>query len=142
VVKDVGISNLTLDSKNRFFVPKYLKKYKKFYITMGLDNCLLLYTPIKWDTIIQKFKLLSWSKEAHRKFLRMFLSRARLVVVDSQSRLLLPQDLIKHAKIRKKISVLNLIDRVEIWAEEEFKIYERKANETFTKVAEELELDL
>lgn len=142
MVENVGISNLSLDSKNRFFVPRYLKRYKKLYITMGLDNCLLLYTPDKWRKITEKFKFLSWNKESHRKFLRLFLSRARAVSVDTQSRLLLPQDLINHARIKKRISVLNLIDRVEIWAEEIFKSYEKEAGKTLTKVAEELELNL
>ncbi|RLD17197.1 MAG: division/cell wall cluster transcriptional repressor MraZ [Caldiserica bacterium] len=142
MVENVGIFHLTLDSKNRFFLPKPFKRYKKFYITMGLENCLLIYSPKKWNDIILKLKKLSWNKESHRKFLRLFLSRARVLNVDSQSRVLLPQDLIEHAKIKKRIVLLNLLSRIEIWSEEEFKIYEKESRVVLPKVAEELDIEM
>jgi len=142
VVNYIGFFNLALDEKKRFFLPKPWKQEKRFVLTLGLDNCLLVYPDKKWAEVLEKLKALSWTKETHRKFLRLFLSRAKEVEGDNQGRILIPPDLAELARIKKRIVFLGLIDRSEIWAEELFRKYEAQAKTAFTKLAEQLEINI
>jgi len=138
----IGKYEHILDNKNRIFLPARLRKgIKDFVVTPGLDGCLYIYPIDVWKNNVQKFNQLSLKdKSEERAFKRFFLSVASEVHVDNLGRILIPQNLRKEAKIRKKVIVVGLWNRIELWAKEKWEIYYKKAKNTFSKIGSKLEI--
>ncbi|OGS28142.1 MAG: division/cell wall cluster transcriptional repressor MraZ [Elusimicrobia bacterium RIFOXYB2_FULL_48_7] len=131
-----------IDSKNRLFIPvKFREGIKVFYVTIGLDGCLYLYPEEAWNRLINKFESLSLkNKEHERAFKRAFFSVAVDLQADKMGRILIPQDLKKQAKILKQAIIVGVKDRIEIWPEEKWGKYYKKAKDIIKKVAPDLEI--
>jgi MraZ protein len=131
-----------LDSKNRVFIPARLRKgIKDFIVTPGLDGCLYIYPTDIWKNNIQKFEELPLkNKSEERAFKRFFLSVASEVHADNLGRILIPQNLRKEAKIKKKVVIIGLWNRIEIWSKEKWDTYYKKAKNVFNRVGSKLEI--
>ncbi len=135
----IGQYNYSIDNKNRLFIPsKFRIGVGKFIITRGLEKCLFMYTLNKWKEISLKLKKLPLVKSQARAFLRILLSGAAECSVDTQGRILIPQDLCTYANMEKNIIIVGIIDRVEIWSKDDWETYSEKALGSFTDLAEEL----
>jgi len=130
-----------IDDKNRLFIPAKLRKgINNFFITIGLDDCLYVYPEESWKKLIEKFDELSLKNKAEeRAFKRAFLSMAAEIIVDGMGRILVPQDLKQQVGISKKIVIVGVWDRLEIWPEEKWNTYYTKAKTVFKKLTPELE---
>ena len=138
-----GIYYHSLDKKNRFFLPSKLRKPRaRFVFTIPvIDECIYLYPYDVWKNILLKFDNLQIrDKSQERAFKRIFLSRAEDAQVDPQGRLLIPGKLISEVKIDKKIVIVGVGNRLEIWSEKHWKQYLLKAKKISYKVAQELEI--
>jgi len=145
-----GIYYHSLDKKNRFFLPSKLRKSKARFVftTPVVDKCIYLYPDDEWKKILLKFDNLQLKdKSQERAFKRIFLSSAEDAQVDPQGRLLIPKKLISEAKIDKKdspadkkIVIVGIGNRLEIWSEKHWKQYLLKAKKISYKVAQELEI--
>ncbi len=131
-----------IDNKNRIFLPSRLrKKVKDFIITSGLDGCLYIYPIDIWKNNIQKLDELPLkNKFEERAFKRFFLSVATEVQVDNLGRILIPQNLKKEAKLKKKVIIVGIFNRIELWAKEEWEKYYKKAKNVFNRVGSKLEI--
>ncbi len=133
-----------LDNKNRLFLPSRFREKNRgpdFILTQGLERCLFLFPQESWDTLADKLADLPIAnKVEERAFKRILLSAACEAEVDSQGRILIPQNLKEYAQINHNVVVLGVLKHVEIWAEEEWNHYRKKARASFEKVAPHLEL--
>src|SRR3989338_44283 len=84
----------TIDAKNRLAIPSDIRdkvntkiEGKGFFITIGLDGCLFMYTPKEWQNIVQKINQLPFTNEKARQFQRLFFSKAQEIQD------IIPQDL-------------------------------------------------
>ena len=111
----------SLDSKNRFVLPAKFRQQlqkletEKFYLTRGLDGCLLMFAEGDWKGYEAKLKSLSFTKKQSRSFNRLFFSGAVETSPDSQGRVLIPDYLKAFAAIKRDIVVIGISDRIEIW---------------------------
>jgi mraZ protein len=123
----IGEYTYSIDEKKRLAVPpKFRAKLKKgAVITRGLDNCLFLYSREEWEKLAQKLSQMPLSRADARGFARIMLSGAMEVDFDNLGRILVPDYLKDYAKLKKAV-VAGLYSRVEIWDEEEWKIYKVK----------------
>ena len=59
--------------------------------------------------------LLSSLSKTNRIFLRNHLRHANVLKFDSQGRFVLPQPLIQYASIKKDITIIGVLNKIEIW---------------------------
>ena len=130
----------TLDPKKRLSLPSKwrVELGKTLIVTRGLDNCLFVYPLSAWQTLTDKVGSLPLGQADTRGFSRFFLSGAVEVEVDKAGRILVPDFLKEFAKLKNKVVLAGLHDRVEIWDEKKWNDYKKKIEEQADKLAEKL----
>ena len=133
-----------LDDKNRLFLPSRFREKSRgadFILTQGLERCLFLFPLESWRSLAGKLEDLPLAnKVEERAFKRILLSAACEADVDSQGRILIPQNLKEYAHIGHNVVVLGVLKHVEIWGKEQWTTYSKTARASFEKVAPHLEL--
>lgn len=105
----------TIDPKGRVIVPQQLREDlgESFFVTKGLDECLFVYPTDGWVEFTNKIDSLPLSDA--KDLQRFFNSRARMVQIDKQGRILIPQILRDFAGLKKDIVIVGASVRAEIW---------------------------
>ena len=82
----------TIDAKGRLFIPAKLREElgDTFYVTMGMDSCLSIYSDASWARFTEKFESLPYTKT---KAMRPLFANAAKCEPDAQGRIVLPQKL-------------------------------------------------
>ncbi|MGB9743359.1 MAG: division/cell wall cluster transcriptional repressor MraZ [Minisyncoccales bacterium] len=129
-----------IDEKKRLAVPVKFRALlgKKAVLTRGLDQCLFLYPIKEWKKLAQKIANLPLAQADARSFARLMLGGAMEVAFDSLGRILIPEYLKKYANLKKKVVLIGLYDRIEIWDEIEFQKYKEKTEMAAGEIAERL----
>lgn len=130
----------TLDPKKRLSLPSKWRRElgKTLVITRGLDNCLFVYPLQAWQAITEKVAAIPLGAASNRSFNRFFLSGAVEVEVDKTGRILVPDFLKDFAKLKNKVVLAGIHDRVEIWDEKKWNDYKKKIEEQADTLAEQL----
>lgn len=130
----------TIDSKKRLAIPSKFRETlkKKGVITKGLENCLVLYPAKEWEILAEKLAALPTSRIDARGFVRMMLAGAMKVSLDNLGRILIPDYLKKYAGLKKKVAIVGLFNRIEIWDEERWQKYREKTEKEVEPIAERL----
>ena len=127
-----------LDSKNRIFIPSRFREElgETFVIAKDIrENCLKVYSLAGWEAYIKPLR--EQSRKLSEKILRYLHASLVQVTPDTQGRVVLPLELIEHAKIEKNIMIVGCCDYAEIWSEA---IYSQmKEEEDVELLLEELE---
>ena len=116
-----GQYSFNIDSKNRVNIPAPLRKQfsnkdkKTFVVTRGIDSCAWIYPITEWKKIQSELQQLSSLSKTNRIFLRNHLRHANILKYDSQGRFVLPQSLIEYASIKKDITIIGVLNKIEIW---------------------------
>lgn len=111
----IGTYYHNIDAKGRMNFPTKLREIlgESFFITKGLDNCLVVYSDAEWHILMEKVRSLPMSKG--RNISRFLFSGAAEVVPDKQGRVLIPLVLREYAYLEKDVAVIGALNRVEIW---------------------------
>jgi len=134
----------TIDRKGRVIIPAKFREVAEsnyidtFYVTRGLDRCLFLFTEEEWKLQEQKFKGLSFTKSETRRFNRLYFSGASRVTCDKQGRILVPTYLQKFAQITRKIIIIGVSNRIEIWDEDKWNEFYKSSSDSFEQIAENI----
>ncbi len=130
----------SLDEKKRLTLPKaFLAALgKDLVITRGLDKSLFLYPKKEWEKVVDEIKSLSLTQKDARAFARFILAGAAEVKVDKSGRILIPEHLKSFAKLKNKVVLAGVGDRVEIWDEKEWKQHTKQIEENADYLAEKL----
>jgi MraZ protein len=129
----------TIDAKGRLFIPSKLREElgDVFYITIGMDACLSIYSMESWNGFKDKFNSMPYSKS--RKMRPLFANAAKCEL-DGQGRILIPQKLRNYAGLKKDATVIGVSSRAEIWDSEKWRAIEEAelTAENLSEVMEEL----
>jgi len=108
-----------------------------FYVTMGMDSCLSVYSDASWAKFTEKFESLPYTKT---KAMRPLFANAAKCEPDSQGRILLPQKLRAYAGLDKDVVIIGVSNRAEIWNAERWAALEAEElnPENLATVMEEL----
>ncbi|MFY8327727.1 division/cell wall cluster transcriptional repressor MraZ [Pseudoalteromonas sp. ZZD1] len=120
-----GASSLSMDDKGRFAVPT---KYRDTLLSEDLgtvictialnEPCLWLYPLAQWQDIEERLAKVSNMNPRARRMQRMLLGNATEYQLDKNGRILLAPSLRAHADLGKKIMLVGLMNKFEIWDEE------------------------
>lgn len=116
----IGTYRHSLDAKKRMRVPSKFKVGlgADFVITKGTGDNLFAFSKESFDVLYEKLTAIPLFDTEAQKPVTKFLSSAFETEEDAQGRILLPKELVLHAKITKNIVFVGVGNRVEIWAEE------------------------
>lgn len=117
----------TLDEKNRMSLPVKFRKEmgKSVVVAPGLDNCLSLFTVKEWQKISNKLSEASMLASDNRSFSRFMFGQALIIDVDSNGRILIPENLKNRSGLQNKVVVIGVENRVEIWNETAWNDYKK-----------------
>ena len=114
----LGAYDHTIDDKNRLTLPaKYREAFKDgVVVTRGLDGCLFAYRRPDWDRLVEsRLAPLDPLSPETRRLQRFFYAGASESELDKQGRMMIPAQLIEHAKLGREVVVAGVNDRLEIW---------------------------
>jgi len=136
----IGEYRHTIDSKRRVAVPAKMRKDlgEKVVITRGLDACLFMYSQTEWQKLVEKLSALPMGTASTRNFVRFMLAGAVEVELDQLGRALLPDYLKDYAKLDKKVVVVGVNPRVELWDEKAWNEFTIKTESNADELAEKL----
>ena len=85
----IGKYQHNIDAKGRLFIPAKFREQlgDVFYVTIGLDGCLSVYSDSKWEQLLEKYDTLSL---AQARKVRVLFANAAECQPDSQGRILIP----------------------------------------------------
>lgn len=120
-----GTCRATLDEKNRLRIPKNfrMKLGEDFMLCAGTGGSIFVLTEKEFEAMLSSVEDVAISSLEKQDALRKIMSRLYKPEEDAQFRFILPSELKKHSKIKKKVVLLGMMNRIEIWAEE---VYEEK----------------
>ena len=130
----VGSYKHSLDAKKRIFIPSKFREDlgDEFYITRKFDTYLSIYTADEWQLYVEKIERLPESEAVEiQDFL---LGAAQKCTPDSSGRIILDEQLAKHAGISKNVVFVGVGKQIRIWAEETWS--QREQTRDFSKMRE------
>ena len=130
----------TLDDKKRVSLPVKFRKEvgKKIIITAGLDNCLSIFTTKEWQKISEKLSDSSMLASDNRSFSRFMFGQAVIVDVDTNGRILIPENLKNRSGLTSKVVVIGVQNRAEIWNEKAWNDYKKLVETKADALADKL----
>lgn len=136
----IGQYTHSIDDKNRLSLPAKFRKEmgKSVVITPGLDGCLFVFTVKQWDEFSKKLSQGSFSQSDSRSFNRFMFGGAIEAEVDTIGRILVPDFLKERAKLKEKVVIIGVQDRVEIWNEDSWSDYKKMVEKQADSLAERL----
>ena len=114
----LGAHDHTLDDKNRLTLPaKFREAFSDgVVVTRGLDGCLYAFRRPDWARLVEsRLAALDPLSPEGRRLERFFYSGATETELDKQGRVMIPRELIDHAKLGREVVVAGVNDRLEIW---------------------------
>jgi MraZ protein len=120
-----GIAEISLDPKGRLAIPaKYREVLAELcrgqlVATIDItDTCLRLYPLPVWQEIEAQLEALPSTDQNARRVQRLLLGHASDLEMDGNGRVLLPSTLRKFAGLDKKLVLVGLVNKFELWSEE------------------------
>ena len=120
-----GETSINLDAKGRLAIPmRYRDAIQEacggeLVLTYSAfdHGALYLYPKEKWEAVRDKVMTLSTFDPRHRSLQRKLVGSASAVEPDASGRIQLPQTLRQVAGLEKKVALLGMGERFEIWNE-------------------------
>jgi transcriptional regulator MraZ len=142
-----GQYTYSVDAKGRISIPAKLRRHVSaeandtFVMTQGTGNCIDVYPLDQWQQFEEKLLKLNPFKPNDARFIRMILQHATEDTLDTQSRILVPQNLIEYAKIEKEVLILGALKKIEFWNPAVYAEYIKQSKETYEQIAAEVMID-
>ncbi|MDR3609856.1 MAG: division/cell wall cluster transcriptional repressor MraZ [Ignavibacteriaceae bacterium] len=136
-----GQYSYSVDAKGRISIPAKLRKHVSsecndtFIMTQGTGKYIDIYPLDQWNLLEAKLLNLNLFNPEHARFSRMLLQNAFDDTLDSQSRILIPQNLLSHAGITKEVLILGVSTKIELWDPSVYQNYLNSSEETFEQIA-------
>lgn len=136
----IGEYHHNIDDKGRLAVPVKFREdlVKGAVVTRGLDGSLFLLPLAEWGNLSDKLGSLPLGQSNSRAFARLMLAGAMDVKLDKQGRFVVPDYLREYAKIQKKVVIVGVNTRLELWDSEAWEVYRRQTEQDAESIAEQL----
>ena len=136
----IGEYHHQLDDKGRISVPVKFRTDLEHgaVVTRGLDSSLFLLPLEEWGKLAGNLANLPLGQSNSRAFARLMLAGAMDVSIDKQGRFIIPEYLREYAGLSKKVVIVGVHTRLELWDEDRWDAYRRQTEQDAEKIAEQL----
>jgi MraZ protein len=136
----VGEYYYAIDGKGRLALPSKFREQlgKDVVVSRGLERCLWVYPKKEWEIWAEKLMKLPLAQANTRAFVRLMMAGAHRVEIDSQGRILIPESLRQYAFVGKRVAVIGLYSRIEIWDFTRWQSYQERTEQESGDIAEKL----
>lgn len=111
-----------IDAKSRLSIPANMRPDlgNEFYVTLGTDSCLRIYTMEGWDEFMETIHNFPESIKKKAEF--RFVANAEMISLDANGRIILSDNLKNKGLLagEKEVVVYGARDRIELWNKELF----------------------
>lgn len=119
-----GSHAINMDAKGRLAIPARLREALaaacegRLVVTAHTEErCLLVYPEPQWREILPKLEALPSMNKMSRRIQRLMIGHATPLEMDSNGRVLLPPTLREYAQLEKKLMLVGLGKKLELWSE-------------------------
>ena len=119
-----GSQSISMDSKGRMAIPSRYRDalaaacQGRVIITANpYDRCLSIYPEPQWKILKAQIDNLPSATKAARRLQRLVLGNATELEIDGNGRILLPPTLREYAALDKKLMLVGLGKKAELWSE-------------------------
>lgn len=141
----IGSFKYSVDAKGRVSIPSIFKKYineaanETFVMTRGIVQCIDIYPQDFWkEEVLTRVNQLDDFDPEEAGFKRMLFELAAEYKLDSQSRLLVPKNLLEFAGIEREVFVLGQNKKIEIWNPEIYETHKKENSKPFAEIAKQV----
>jgi MraZ protein len=134
----------TIDEKGRIIIPAKFRKHispdanNLMHVILGRDNCLWLYPSYEWTKLLKTIESLNPFLRDEIAMVRQMMYFAEECPIDSQHRILIPQDLLQKVDIKKEVLFIGQLEKIELWNEENYESYLKGNKDTYEEVMEKV----
>lgn len=139
-----GHSNTTIDEKGRIIIPAKFRKHilpeanNVMSVTLGRDKCIWLFPSHEWLKVIETIRTTNPYTQDEVSMRRQMLFDTDELSIDSQHRILIPQELLKKAGIKKDVLLIGQIERIEVWNPDIYEKYLKESPESYEEVMQKV----
>jgi len=119
-----GVNNINMDAKGRVALPTRFRELVhnscsgRLVITIDMDQkCLSVYPLPEWEQIERQISDLPSLDPLALKMKRLLIGHATDVELDANDRILIPPPLRQFAELDKKVVLIGLGKKLELWSE-------------------------
>ena len=133
----------TIDPKGRLSVPAKFRdamaQYGEALVVVPNEHSLEVHPLEEWQRMEEKLNTQSAFAREVREISRLYVSRAKDVILDGAGRILLPPDTRKQAGLEKEVTLVGGGRRMfEVWDRQRFDEYERMQGDVLPTLFEKL----
>jgi MraZ protein len=117
-----------MDPKGRMAIPARIREslvavggegVGRIWMTAHMyERCLLVYSEPEWEPVLARVQALPAGNEQVRKIQRRFMGQAVNLEMDGSGRVLVPPTLRDFARLDKKLMLVGLGNKLELWNED------------------------
>jgi MraZ protein len=139
-----GHSKTNLDEKGRIIIPAKFRKHilpeanSMLNVTLGRDKCIWLFPSYEWQNVLQTLNSVNPYTKDEVAMKRQILFHADELPIDSQHRILIPQDLLQLVNIKKEVLLLGQLERIELWNPKTYDDYLNASPDSYEDVMQKV----
>ena len=135
-----GLYEHSIDEKNRLMVPRKMRDEAgvKLFIMKGYDGALSIYKANAFEKLVAETESLPFNMRNSRDYVRAMLASACEIDVDRQGRIQIPTTLMNKYNITRDVVIIGVGDHFEVWSKPAYEEYEKRVNDSFESIAENL----
>lgn len=139
-----GHSNTTIDEKGRLIIPAKFRKHILpeangiLNVTLGRDNCIWLFPSNEWMKVLETVRSTNPYTDDEVLMRRQMFFYADELTVDSQHRILIPQEMKDIVGIKKDVLLIGQLERIELWNPDTYSKYLKGSPDTYEGVMQKV----
>jgi len=117
----IGHHTYNLDNKGRVSIPPDFREVltdrfdERLVVMKDYDQCLVGYPIEEWEKLDDRISELPTSDPMVTKFLRNYISSAKVCELDKQGRILIPPALKSYAGLTREVLIIGMSKKIELW---------------------------
>ena len=140
----VGTFRHAVDEKHRVAIPAKwraaARSAQEFYVLPDPKNHLVVLPESAMTKMLERADDISIGEYERRDVLRLITAKAHVTPCDKQGRIMLTEELLRHAGIDKEAVLVGVLNKFEIWSPARLAENERSATQNFAEAAKQLGL--
>lgn len=139
-----GNTNTSIDEKGRIIIPAKFRKHilpdanDILNVTLGRDKCIWLFPSNEWAKVLETVRNTNPYTDEEVLMRRQMFFYADELTIDSQHRILIPQQLKELVGIKKDILLLGQLERIELWDPETYSKYLKGSTDSYEGVMQKV----